>query len=146
MAQPDGVDPMAIARELVLDALEARADDVRRVFHDHGNTSIAIVVHLKNGLGFEAHAFPPVQHQTQRPTIIRRRRAWSRVIDGLVSALCSDCDGGADRCATEGHLQAKGFELESTDPALAKFVCARCNQHFTIPRCASCGRMMAESA
>ena len=54
--------------------------------------------------------------------------------------LCTDCEGGPERCAREGHLRS--WDLTTLDSNVAVFCCARCNATFKVPRCASCGRVV----
>lgn len=57
--------------------------------------------------------------------------------------LCRDCEGGPERCAREGHVRTWPVE-GVTNPNVAVFVCGRCNETFTLPRCASCGEVLPE--
>lgn len=58
----------------------------------------------------------------------------------MTEVLCDDCDGGAERCVQEGHLRS--WEIETDDPDVAVFMCARCSHRFDLPRCASCGEVI----
>ena len=64
-------------------------------------------------------------------------------VGAATEVLCSDCEGGPERCAREGHLRS--WLLEQGNPNIAVFTCARCNETFKLPRCASCGAVLLEA-
>lgn len=56
--------------------------------------------------------------------------------------ICTDCQGGPERCAREGHLRT--WVIDTSDPNIAVFGCSRCNGRFTLPRCSCCGRVLVD--
>jgi hypothetical protein len=61
--------------------------------------------------------------------------------DGVVTeVLCTDCEGGPERCARDGHVRT--WRVPNEDPNFAIFACGRCNQTFKVPRCSTCGAVI----